>query len=81
MKENVVSSNGTNFIDNEWYTFVSNEKVSNPETVDKEIDDELVAENVIEARRKHHNKPTSKSFDIYVGLNVFLRNDKAQWQL
>ena len=38
MKENVVSSNSTNFIDNEWYTFVSNEKISNPQTVVKAID-------------------------------------------
>ena len=57
MKENVVSSNSTNFIDNEWYTFVSNEKAIIPETVDKEIDipeEEEQQELILQRNEKIH---------------------------
>ena len=45
----------------------------------KEIDDKIVAGDIIEAREKSHPEPTtSNSPQVCIGLNVFLKNDKSK---
>ena len=45
----------------------------------KEVDDKVVAGDIIDERIKRHNVPSSsQAFDVYIGLNVYLRNDKSK---
>ena len=46
----------------------------------KEIDDKIIAGDIIEAREKHHPKPieNSEPTEFEIGHNVFLKNDKSK---
>ena len=46
----------------------------------KEIDDKIIAGDIIEAREKHHHKPSENSepTEFEIGHNVFLKNDKSK---
>ena len=46
----------------------------------KDIDDKVVAGDIIEHRERHHNKPDKNSIpiDFEIGHNVFLKNDKSK---
>ena len=45
----------------------------------KEVNDKVVADEIIEARQKQHNKPScAGTFEPSIGLNVYLKNDKSK---
>ena len=45
----------------------------------KDIDDKVIAGDIIESREKYHNEPNNFNFpNISIGLNVFLKSDKSK---